>query len=43
MNMENILADKSVFCHALFEKMKSITSVINKMEFYDFEYSLDQG
>lgn len=41
MNIENSLSDKSVFGQALFEKMKSITAVIDKMEFYEFEYSLN--
>lgn len=41
MKMENSLADKSVFCHALFGKMKNVTAVIEKMEYYEFEYSLN--
>jgi uridine kinase len=36
-----ILTDRTAFSQALFEKMKGITAVIGKMEYYEFEYSLN--
>jgi uridine kinase len=41
MKKENILEDKTIFCQTLFEKMKDVTAAIEKMEFYEFEYSLN--
>lgn len=41
MDRNNLLTDPSAFCQELFRKMKRITAVIGKMEYYEFEYSLN--